>query len=290
MVWPHYKRDMWVWPHSREIDQGNLTQYYRWVWPHSREIDQGNLTHYIQVRDIDSTQYIKWVGEVGVVFIWVGVTIMFLLVLVGVVSSYKPLPLQVSDLMRSPLEDTQSVNISPSQDGCGSLGGMASQRPVPLLIAGSKGQSQQALLMPAGGAAIGQGEPHALRGQEDRDPSPSAEEEAMRRDMNAHELNGKYVCPTCSKPFDRPYRLQRHLQIHNPNRPKVTCQLCDKSFTRVDTLENHMKCLHSTERPFKCTFSDCNKSFPLQSALIHHLKVCVLGWGWSKKGHLNAPL
>lgn len=85
----------------------------------------------------------------------------------------------------------------------------------------------------------------------------------------------KYVCPTCSKTFDRPYRLQRHLQIHNPNRPKVNCHLCDKSFTRVDTLENHMKCLHSSDRPFKCSFAGCPKRFPLQSALIHHLKVGV---------------
>lgn len=85
--------------------------------------------------------------------------------------------------------------------------------------------------------------------------------------------NDKYVCPTCNKVFDRPYRYQRHLQIHNPNRTKVVCQLCDKTFTRMDTLENHMKCLHSNDRPFKCTFPDCPKRFPLQSALIHHLKV-----------------
>ncbi len=85
----------------------------------------------------------------------------------------------------------------------------------------------------------------------------------------------RYTCPTCNKIFDRPYRLQRHLQIHNPNRPKVSCQLCDKVFTRTDTLENHMKCLHSNDRPYKCTFEGCPKRFPLQSALIHHLKVSV---------------
>ena len=85
----------------------------------------------------------------------------------------------------------------------------------------------------------------------------------------------RYTCPTCNKVFDRPYRLQRHLQIHNPNRPKVNCQLCDKTFTRMDTLENHMKCLHSNDRPYKCTFEGCPKRFPLQSALMHHLKVCV---------------
>lgn len=85
----------------------------------------------------------------------------------------------------------------------------------------------------------------------------------------------KFSCPTCHKTFDRQYRLQRHLQIHNPNRPKVNCPMCDKYFTRMDTLENHIKCLHSEERPFKCDFSGCNKSFPLQSSLIHHHKVTL---------------
>lgn len=98
----------------------------------------------------------------------------------------------------------------------------------------------------------------------------------MEEGLPPHPQGGdsdKYVCPTCNKMFDRPYRYQRHLQIHNPNRPKVNCQLCDKSFTRMDTLENHMKCLHSNDRPFKCTFAGCLKRFPLQSALVHHLKV-----------------
>ena len=85
----------------------------------------------------------------------------------------------------------------------------------------------------------------------------------------------RYNCTICSKTFDRPYRLQRHLQIHNPNRPRVQCQFCDRSFTRIDTLENHVKSLHSNERPFKCTFEGCDKSFPLNSALVHHLKVHV---------------
>ena len=92
-------------------------------------------------------------------------------------------------------------------------------------------------------------------------------------------MRDKYVCQTCNKMFDRPYRLQRHIQIHNPDRPRVTCHLCDKAFTRVDTLENHMKCLHSNDRPFKCTFSGCLKRFPLQSALVHHLKVCIYAGG-----------
>ena len=86
-----------------------------------------------------------------------------------------------------------------------------------------------------------------------------------------------YVCSICNKTFDRPYRLQRHIQIHDPNRPRVTCQICDRSFTRYDTLENHMKCLHSDERPFKCSAEACMKAFPTQSALMHHLRTHMDG-------------
>ena len=86
-----------------------------------------------------------------------------------------------------------------------------------------------------------------------------------------------YVCVVCSKGFDRPYRLQRHMYIHNPNRPHVVCQICDRHFTRMDTLDNHMKSVHSDERPFSCTTEGCLKTFATQSALFHHLKTHMNG-------------
>lgn len=84
--------------------------------------------------------------------------------------------------------------------------------------------------------------------------------------------NGEYTCPVCGKCFKRPYRLQRHLQIHDPNRPRVQCHICDRSFTRTDTLENHIKCLHSEEKPFECMYENCFKSFATQSTLLHHVR------------------
>lgn len=87
----------------------------------------------------------------------------------------------------------------------------------------------------------------------------------------------QFVCTNCSKVFDRPYRLQRHMQIHNPNRPRVSCHICDRTFTRLDTLENHMKCLHTEERPFRCMVEACNKTFATQSTLFHHQKTHTNG-------------
>ena len=86
-----------------------------------------------------------------------------------------------------------------------------------------------------------------------------------------------YTCTICSKTFDRPYRLTRHLNIHDPNRPRVTCHICDRSFTRFDTLENHVKSMHSNERPFQCQYSTCLKTFATQTALMNHLKVHTNG-------------
>ena len=86
-----------------------------------------------------------------------------------------------------------------------------------------------------------------------------------------------YTCTICSKTFDRPYRLTRHLNIHDPNRPRVSCHICDRSFTRFDTLENHVKSVHSNERPFQCQYSTCQKTYATQTALMNHLKVHTNG-------------
>ena len=86
-----------------------------------------------------------------------------------------------------------------------------------------------------------------------------------------------YTCTICNKSFDRPYRLTRHLNIHDPNRPRVSCHICTRSFTRFDTLENHVKSMHSNERPFQCQYSTCQKTFATQTALMNHLKVHTNG-------------
>ena len=97
------------------------------------------------------------------------------------------------------------------------------------------------------------------------------------RNVNTPSAKQVYTCTICNKVFDRPYRLTRHLHIHDPNRPRVSCQICDRSFTRFDTLENHMKSMHSDERPYQCQYPSCPKSFATQTALTNHLKVHTNG-------------
>ena len=86
-------------------------------------------------------------------------------------------------------------------------------------------------------------------------------------------LKRLYVCYLCKKSFDRQYRLKRHLQVHNPNRPKIKCELCSKTFTRHDSLEAHVKAAHSNMRPYVCTHEGCNKAYSNSSQLLQHTRL-----------------
>lgn len=86
-------------------------------------------------------------------------------------------------------------------------------------------------------------------------------------------LKRRFVCHLCKKSFDRQYRLKRHLQVHNPNRPKIKCDLCSKSFTRQDSLEAHVKAAHSKLRPYVCTYEGCNKAYSNSSQLLQHSRL-----------------
>ena len=103
------------------------------------------------------------------------------------------------------------------------------------------------------------------------------EEEGTVRYVNFDPTVKVYTCTICGKVFDRPYRLLRHVNIHDPNRPRVSCHLCERTFTRFDTLENHIKSVHSKEHPFQCQFNTCQKTFATQTALMSHLKVHTNG-------------
>ena len=83
----------------------------------------------------------------------------------------------------------------------------------------------------------------------------------------------EFKCTICNKSFDRPYRLTRHLEIHDPNRPRIPCSYCSKTFTRKDSLESHIKTIHAAVHPYVCGHDRCQRSFATRSMYLNHLKV-----------------
>lgn len=83
----------------------------------------------------------------------------------------------------------------------------------------------------------------------------------------------EFKCTICDKCFDRPYRLTRHLEIHDPNRPRIPCSYCNKNFTRKDSLESHIRTVHTPVQPFTCPQENCPRTFSTRSMYLNHLKV-----------------
>ncbi|KAI8341187.1 hypothetical protein BC941DRAFT_416071 [Chlamydoabsidia padenii] len=56
-----------------------------------------------------------------------------------------------------------------------------------------------------------------------------------------------------------------------PNR-KYHCPECTKSFSRPSSLRTHMYS-HTGEKPFACPYTDCNRTFSVQSNMRRHIRV-----------------
>uniref|UniRef100_A0A8C4QFQ1 C2H2-type domain-containing protein n=1 Tax=Eptatretus burgeri TaxID=7764 RepID=A0A8C4QFQ1_EPTBU len=78
-----------------------------------------------------------------------------------------------------------------------------------------------------------------------------------------------YACTVCCKEFDHSSHRNRHMLIHNGDRP-YTCYLCGKTFNQLSHQQIHMRS-HTGERPYRCKV--CPKTFSNRSGLIRHLRL-----------------
>lgn len=74
--------------------------------------------------------------------------------------------------------------------------------------------------------------------------------------------------PGCSRSFDRPNLLKRHMKIHS-GECRFVCDVCKKNFESGSKLEDHYR-RHTGERPFQCHV--CGNKFRYKGDRTKHLK------------------
>jgi len=84
-------------------------------------------------------------------------------------------------------------------------------------------------------------------------------------------------------------------QIETPKN-KHFCEKCNKNFSTITNLKNHIMTIHEHNRPFKCPYPNCEKSYSIQSRLYSHIKIhsavkpyiCkICNKGFNEKGNLK---
>lgn len=82
-----------------------------------------------------------------------------------------------------------------------------------------------------------------------------------------------YECKVagCPKNYTTRFSLRRHIASHATTKQHV-CVLCMKTFTLAQYLKEHMY-IHTQQKPFKCDFEGCDRSFRQAGKLSMHKKL-----------------
>ncbi|CCC70576.1 hypothetical protein NCAS_0F00920 [Naumovozyma castellii] len=87
-------------------------------------------------------------------------------------------------------------------------------------------------------------------------PDPSPDSTALPEVQNDE--------PTTPKSTSRPSREKKPARIHK-------CPICDKIVTRSTSLRSHLL-IHTGEKPYKCTWPNCDTSSSVKSNITRHYK------------------
>jgi len=73
----------------------------------------------------------------------------------------------------------------------------------------------------------------------------------------------------CNASFKNKYNLKRHINTKHLGIRRFECEVCGKKLASKQNLVEH-RFIHSNEKPFKCSYFGCNKSYRQSSQLCIH--------------------
>ena len=101
------------------------------------------------------------------------------------------------------------------------------------------------------------------------DSSFTSSMKKSRHEFKAHDHNAQ-ICSQCGHKSLGMRNLKRHLTTHGGR--EISCDQCGKTFKSQENLKLHQRKMHQSdsEKPHKCSYSDCTRAFVSLSSLESH--------------------
>uniref|UniRef100_A0A3Q3WKM8 C2H2-type domain-containing protein n=1 Tax=Mola mola TaxID=94237 RepID=A0A3Q3WKM8_MOLML len=93
----------------------------------------------------------------------------------------------------------------------------------------------------------------------------------LKRHLQSHDKQRPHTCQFegCGRRFTTVYNLKAHVKVHKQDNAFI-CEICSARFRSATRLTNHQRVHFEPQRPHKCEFPGCEKTFITFSALFSH--------------------
>ncbi|KAM7402752.1 hypothetical protein PAMP_017965 [Pampus punctatissimus] len=93
----------------------------------------------------------------------------------------------------------------------------------------------------------------------------------LKRHLQSHDKQRPHTCQFegCGRRFTTVYNLKAHVKVHEQDDAFI-CDICSERFRSATRLTSHQRVHFEPQRPHKCEFPGCEKTFITFSALFSH--------------------